>query len=374
MLSPSTYSVRRSCNTSWATRCVLTLVLVASLFLAPGALAQAEAVRTASGSMDHQGAWTRDRFESLFPQPPPGWGVSEVKVQELKTFAQVSGLEGMENMARGISGMGAQDPSVRYRLVRVYRDSRDSTHTLEVVIDSEDIEAASLVLVAHGYSRIEDGKPVPLADDQKPLQAQLLDRGVTPFKEADHLGIYATQEGAVFMGILAGATGVMGLACEYAGCFDDLDVLAKRTSFSLFDEFARFDHRKPNPKKMQDPMTTTAPWRLVYHDGSGNGYRFEQEANGDARFAYTPVRPQTSSSGVYSGGEPKEGRLGDGEVEALWTWVLKLEEDTSVHAESRMMGSGTFSLTTPDGNRTFIIKNGSQLRAFNTFLAPFRDD
>ena len=53
-----------------------------------------------------------------------------------------------------------------------------------------------------------------------------------------------------------------------------------------------------------------APWSVAYRDGSGNGFRFWRESEGeDARFEYAPVTPETSSSGIYSGGEPNEGPI-----------------------------------------------------------------
>jgi len=117
-----------------------------------------------------------------------------------------------------------------------------------------------------------------------------------------------------------------------------------------------------------------APWSVTYHDGSGNGFRFWKGAEGEgARFEYTPIRPENSSTGFYSGGEPRSGRLDDRRARELWRWVRRLEADASLHTDSRMKGTGAFSLTGPGGGtREFIIKGSTPLSKFNKFLAPFR--
>lgn len=193
--------------------------------------------------------WTQEMFESLFPQPLQGWLISKVQVQELKTFAQLSGLEGMSNMVAGISGKLSQAPSVRYQLTRTYRDSRDSTHTLEVRIDSEDINTAGLVLAAHGYSRIKNGKPIPFDKDKKYLQDKVLNEGVQLLGHDNFLGIYAMEGSLVIIWLLVGETGVIVYAGDYTNCFDDLNVLVKRTDVQRLDVFSLFNHRKKNKNK-----------------------------------------------------------------------------------------------------------------------------
>lgn len=122
-------------------------------------------------------------------------------------------------------------------------------------------------------------------------------------------------------------------------------------------------------------MTTAVPWRLTYHDGSGNGFHFWHDADGgEARFAYKPIMAEMSSSGFYSGGEPRQGVLQNQQAQTLWDEARRLEADTAAHTTARVMGSGAFRLTTPEGTRTFMVKNGPSLRAFNTLLAPFRGD
>lgn len=132
-----------------------------------------------------------------------------------------------------------------------------------------------------------------------------------------------------------------------------------------------------NSENTKQPMTSgaqQAPWSVTYHDGSNNGFRFWQESEDEAtRFEYAPMTPEASSSGIYSGGEPKQGPLNNEHVDELWRWVERLESDTSLHAASRMMRTGAFTVTTASGTRRFIVKHSPLLDAFNAFLAQLRD-
>lgn len=108
----------------------------------------------------------------------------------------------------------------------------------------------------------------------------------------------------------------------------------------------------------------TAPWSLEYADGSANVYRLTQARPGDeVRFEYVPVTPAQSSTGTYSGGDPKQARLApdDPRVEALWKRVETLEADPSLRAPARAKRTGQFTVTTPSGAREFIVQPGPTL-------------
>lgn len=184
-------------------------------------------------------------LERLFPPPASGWSVSEMEVRELKTFAQLSGLEEMFDLVRGISGTPAKPPSVRYQLSREYSEE---AHRIYVLIDSEDMESAGFVLMAHGYSHMEDGKPVPLSTDKKPLQQEVLNV-VRPFRRAGHLAVEWTEDQQIIVVLLLGDSGVISFACEYTNCLGDIDDLMERIDLQLLDEFARFEHRKQDKAK-----------------------------------------------------------------------------------------------------------------------------
>lgn len=124
----------------------------------------------------------------------------------------------------------------------------------------------------------------------------------------------------------------------------------------------------------QKKRVPEAPWSIRYHDGNGNGYRFWKTTRKEsARFEYLPVKPEGSSSGIYSGGVPKKGLLAAKRVRELWQRIGKLAADTSLHAASREMGTGAFTLKEPGSDeRKFLIKSGPTLKEFDAFLEPFR--
>jgi hypothetical protein len=118
------------------------------------------------------------------------------------------------------------------------------------------------------------------------------------------------------------------------------------------------------------------PWTLNYADGAANAYRFSQsEAGGAVSFEYVPVTPAQSSTGTYSGGEPRSAELSadDPRIAALWRRVEALEADTASHGPDRNKGTGAFSIKTPAGERAFIVEQGAVLDEIHAFMKGFRD-
>lgn len=116
------------------------------------------------------------------------------------------------------------------------------------------------------------------------------------------------------------------------------------------------------------------PWSLAYSDGSANSYRFGQDGKDAAvTFEYLPVRPENSSTGTYSGGEPKQGSLDSKQSGELRQWVAKFESDKSLRQESRDKGSGAFVIKSGgDDSRSFIIRMSPTLKDFDAFLKTIR--
>jgi len=110
-----------------------------------------------------------------------------------------------------------------------------------------------------------------------------------------------------------------------------------------------------------------APWSITYADGSANVYQVT--ADGDVvRFAYRPVTPERSSTGMYSGGEPRSGLLEAPQVAALWRQVRELEANTPLHVADRGKGTGAFQLTEATHAGAFIIVRGPALLAFDELV------
>lgn len=129
----------------------------------------------------------------------------------------------------------------------------------------------------------------------------------------------------------------------------------------------------PGTPKKSPAASPAAPWSIDYGDGSGNGFLFFQRAaTGPARFSYSPMTPQLSSSGSYSGGSPRQGQLDASQVQKLWSMVERLAADRSQHAATRKKGTGMFFVERPSGKRHFIVERNPGLRAFEALIKPFR--
>ncbi len=125
----------------------------------------------------------------------------------------------------------------------------------------------------------------------------------------------------------------------------------------------------PAPASSEIP---DGPWRVSYADGNGNGFEFEQTStDASTRFSYSPITPERSSSGTYSGGEPAAGTLDLEQTTQLWQHLLRLEADASLRSESRDKGTGAFVLVTPSGERAFIVVRGEQLAKLDELLSSF---
>jgi hypothetical protein len=90
--------------------------------------------------------------------------------------------------------------------------------------------------------------------------------------------------------------------------------------------------RKEQPAAM-DPYSP--PWKLVVADGSANVYACECPLPGPAQCRYRPVRPEESSTGMYSGGDPWEVELTSAQIDALWREVDAASRNTAGHTDLR---------------------------------------
>jgi hypothetical protein len=113
--------------------------------------------------------------------------------------------------------------------------------------------------------------------------------------------------------------------------------------------------------------TPTPPWSIRYSDGAANSYSIDGDGDG-ARLVYRPIRPEESSTGTYSGGDPRSGRLDAAQVATLWQRVAALEGNRAIHQEDRNKGTGMFNVKDATGERGFIIQMGADIRAFDDYL------
>jgi len=125
----------------------------------------------------------------------------------------------------------------------------------------------------------------------------------------------------------------------------------------------------------QNSKNAEVPWKVEYHDGSGNGYRFWRDSSeANAHFQYEPVQPKESSSGSYSGGEARFGSLDTKQAEELWQRIRNLHANASLQAKTRELGTGAFKIDDRGKKEEFLIKDGEELQGFNRFLAKLKAD
>ena len=109
-------------------------------------------------------------------------------------------------------------------------------------------------------------------------------------------------------------------------------------------------------------------WSLTYADGAANG-----DAISPTSFTYTPVTPEQSSTGMYSGGPPRAGSLAPEIAARILAAAEALAADTANHVEDRGKGTGAFTLTTGRGSQHFIVVRGPALVSFDALLASLPD-
>jgi len=74
--------------------------------------------------------------------------------------------------------------------------------------------------------------------------------------------------------------------------------------------------------------------KFGYTDGNGNRYIITSGV-----LQYIPLTPEESSSGTYSGGEPKVITLHEVQVQAIRKLLEDAIDDQSIHIDKRIMGS-----------------------------------
>lgn len=82
------------------------------------------------------------------------------------------------------------------------------------------------------------------------------------------------------------------------------------------------------------------PKNYTYHYADGSGNLWKITAN---QVEYIPVKPENSSSGTYSGGEPFEVSITLTQFQEIEKRMLDALQDTVTHQAERSMGTGAFS-------------------------------
>lgn len=103
----------------------------------------------------------------------------------------------------------------------------------------------------------------------------------------------------------------------------------------------------PTPAPPPADAAIAAPWQLSVADGNGNVHRLGHEVGATAVYAYVPVTAETSSSGRYDGGPPRQGAIADDRIAPLWRAVATLCADASVQVSERRKGTVAIAAVGP---------------------------
>jgi hypothetical protein len=91
----------------------------------------------------------------------------------------------------------------------------------------------------------------------------------------------------------------------------------------------------------------------TYIDGNNNDY----EVTSDSIF-YSPITPSQSSSGEYSGGDPKRIKISAEQFLKIESIIKSILKDKSNYLKDRLMGCGTLVV----GKKSTYINSVSQLK------------
>ena len=91
----------------------------------------------------------------------------------------------------------------------------------------------------------------------------------------------------------------------------------------------------------------------IYVDGSNNEFIIRTDS-----LIYNPVSPAESSSGEYSGGEPKSIPLNEPEFDFISTLVKSIIKDKKNQLDTRLMGCGTLVI----GKKSLFVDANSSLK------------
>ncbi|MBK8927441.1 MAG: hypothetical protein IPM74_16450 [Crocinitomicaceae bacterium] len=91
----------------------------------------------------------------------------------------------------------------------------------------------------------------------------------------------------------------------------------------------------------------------IYVDGNNNEFIIRTDS-----LIYNPVSPAESSSGEYSGGEPKSTPLSESEFDSISALVKSIIKDKKNQIDTRLMGCGTLVI----GKKSLFVDSNSSLK------------
>lgn len=96
---------------------------------------------------------------------------------------------------------------------------------------------------------------------------------------------------------------------------------------------------------------------LIYADGSANRYEISS-----TELKYIPVRPEESSTGMYSGGEPAQASLTQQQYNQLKDLFESALAQTDQHLQERMKTSGLVVVVNGNNQKQVILKSNAPVK------------
>lgn len=93
--------------------------------------------------------------------------------------------------------------------------------------------------------------------------------------------------------------------------------------------------------------------QYTYADGSANRYIITASS-----LQYLPIKPEESSTGMYSGGDPANVNLTEAQFKSVQQLLEKAISATGNHITDRIKMSGAVTRTTASDTVTIILKPG----------------
>ncbi|MBK7130209.1 MAG: hypothetical protein IPH66_12725 [Crocinitomicaceae bacterium] len=91
----------------------------------------------------------------------------------------------------------------------------------------------------------------------------------------------------------------------------------------------------------------------IYVDGNNNEFIIRTDS-----LIYNPIKPSESSSGEYSGGEPKSTSINEPEFDFISTLIKSIIKDKKNQLDTRLMGCGTLVI----GKKSLFVDSNSSLK------------
>ncbi len=98
--------------------------------------------------------------------------------------------------------------------------------------------------------------------------------------------------------------------------------------------------------------------KIIYADGSNNSYIITMGEKNQLK--YNPMTAKMSSSGSYSGGDPKSINISSDELAKIKDLILKAVKNKDAHIKNRMMTSGQISIYNKEKVESYILAPSSK--------------